>query len=224
MKRLTLLALLYCTTLKADVLLTDSFDGSQIESTKWTAYRPQGGSQVFESGGNLVMQMRGGVDSVMTLPDELQIEGGFRFTGYEDHFAVVLRSDLSIANGYYEKTGIRVSFQDNSQTLRIQELGSGINNEIAFSFYTLNRNTDYTFKIVDQNNIVSLYLNGDSYPVIQATTFFRPGSFISFYDRENPGNETQLQYVSVSSVPEPSSLSLLLAGVTVLLARRRAKQ
>jgi hypothetical protein len=222
MKRFALLAMLYCTTLKADVLLTDSFDGSTIDSTKWTAYRPQVGSQVFESGGNLVMQMRGGVDSVMTLPNELQVEGGFRFTGYEDHFAVVLRSDLSIANGYYEKTGIRVSFQDNSQTLRIQELGSGINNEIAFTYYTLNRNADYTFKIVDQNNIVSLYLNGDSSPVVQATTLFRPGSFISFYDRENPGNETQLQYVAVSSVPEPSSLSLLaLGGLLVVLGRRK---
>ena len=222
MKKFFIAALLCSASLKADVLLTDSFDGSSIDSTKWTAYRPQGGSQVFESGGNLVMQMRGGVDSVMALPNELQVEGGFRFTGYEDHFAVVLRSDLSIANGYYEKTGIRVSFQDNSQTLRIQELGSGINNEIAFTFYTLNRNTDYTFKIVDQNNTVSLYLNGDSSPLVQATTFFRPGSFISFYDRENPGNETQLQYVAVSSIPEPSSLSLLaLGGAVVALGRRK---
>ena len=221
MKKFFFVALLFSASLKADVLLTDSFDGALIDSAKWTAYRPQGGSQVFLSGGNLVMQMRGGVDSVMALPNELQVEGGFRFTGYEDHFAVVLRSELSIANGYYEKTGIRVSFQDNSQTLRIQELGNGVNNEIAFTFYTLNRNTDYTFKIVDQNNIVSLYFNGSASPVIQATTLFRPGSFISFYDRENPGNETQLQYVAVSSIPEPSSLSLLLAGGVGLMFRKR---
>ena len=77
---------------EAALLVFDDFNDGSFSTDKWVAYRPQGSSQVFESGGFLVMQQRGGIDSLNTLPSNIDISGSFRFTGSEDHFGIVIRS------------------------------------------------------------------------------------------------------------------------------------
>src|ERR1051325_3411732 len=186
-------------------LLFDDFNGVSINTAFWTPSLPFGFSQVFESGGRAVMVGRGGLDSLQSFPTSIDITGRFRFTGQEDHFGLTLRSDLVVANAFQEKHGLRISFQENSQSLRITEYNTDNSiTELAFLSYPLAVNTDYDFRITDAGNTIRLYMMGSSTPTIEGSSSFRAGDKIAIYNREFSISRSELDFITV--VPEPSGV------------------
>ncbi len=201
-------------------LLYDDFNDGVINTSIWTPSLPFGYSQVFESGGRLNMIGRGGVNTVQSFPTSLDITGRFRFTGQEDHFGLTIRSDLIFANSFQEKAGIRISFQDNSQSLRITEYNTDNSiTELAFLSYPLAVNTDYDFRITDDGSTVRLYMMGSSTPAIEGSSSFRAGDKIAIYNREFSISRSELDFISV--VPEPSSFLIFGLGALGLWSFRR---
>lgn len=166
------------------------------------------------------MISRGGVNTVQSFPGSLDITGRFRFTGQEDHFGLTIRSDLVFANSFQEKAGIRISFQDNSQSLRITEYNTDNTiTELAFLSYALAVNTDYDFRITDDGNRVRLYMMGSGTPAIEGSSSFRAGDRIAIYNREFSISRSELDFISI--VPEPSSCLLFGVGALGLWSYRR---
>lgn len=220
-KLCTLLALAIVSA-QASAQLYDDFNDGTINTSIWNTSLPSGYSQVFESGGRAVMIGRGGLNTVQGFSSNLEITGRFKFTGQEDHFGITIRSDLVFANSFMEKYGLRISFQDNSQSLRITEYNTDNSiTELAFLSYSLAVNTDYDFKITDDGNLIQLYMMGAATPTIQASSAFSAGEKISIYNREFSISRTELDFISI--VPEPSSFALL-GGFGLLAAMNAVRQ
>src|SRR5437660_11834486 len=87
------------------VEISDDFNGETINSALWDVSLPFSTSQVYEAGGNAVLISRGGLNTVASFPDAVDIQGRFEFAASSDHFRVVFRSDLAFNSATMEKSG-----------------------------------------------------------------------------------------------------------------------
>jgi hypothetical protein len=210
---------LFCVRDSTAQLLYDDFNDGVVNTSIWSTSSPFGHSQIYESDGRAVMIGRGGLDTLQAFPTEIEISGRFRFTGQEDHFGVTIRSDLALTPTFAEKYGLRISFQDNSQSLRITEYDTDSSiTELAFLSYALAVNTDYDFRITDDGSTIRLFMNGSGTPAIEGISTFRAGDRISVYNREFSISRSELDYISI--VPEPSSSMLFGLGALAFWCRK----
>lgn len=203
---------LLCGRSFATQITFDDFSGTSIDSSLWDVSLPYGASQVSETGGNAVLVNRGGLNTVASFSDSVDIQGRFKFAGALDHFRVVFRSDLSFNSPALDKNGIIVVFdQDGGVQIGVSEISS-------LAVGTFNPNGWIDFRITDDGNNVNLYVGGLTSPLLTANSSYRAGDRVGFYNREFSFNTVEVDYLRVASVPDSTStLFILTFSLTSLL-------
>jgi hypothetical protein len=216
--------------------LFDSFDGSSISAANWNTFYPSfNNSSIAVSNGSVTFQN----GSFLTTKEQFikpTIVGKFSITGWEyDRFKVIFRSDGTTIDSHWQvpRSGVGVAFTASSnpdwgsgQTVQIWDFST--DTKLTAVGPTLNRNTFYDFKIVDDGNLISVFLDNLSTPILSYSTAVSLGNFVQIGNREQaagswpPPYYLQMDYISI--IPEPSSLSLLLAGGAALMVKRRRKK
>lgn len=217
---------------QADVLLTDPFNGNSVDATRWTVNTSIAGSSVTVAGGYLELRNRGIVTTVADITGPIQIEGSFQLLNNE-------RSNVHIdfRSSGFGGPCVGVQFQCRTDW-------EGYVNQIALFDYNgsssqfvnlttpINLNNWYTFKIVDDTSMVSVFFNNSIAPILSLSTSSTGGQKIVIYNREgsaagssiSEGGVARIDSIIVSSIPEPSALSLLAVGLggLAMMRRRRA--
>ena len=227
MRRFLILALLFSTTLKADVLLTDSFDGSSIDASKWNVNLPFGTSQAYLSNGKFVTYDRGIITSTATFNPYVQpyvVEGVFTPENWNTVFCVTLRSNGVLDIPSSESLGIRVGFWSSPMPgvtvtpVFLNSAGSNVSSSIS----SLANGVSYDFAITDFGNKISVAINGSEVVVADINDYTSGGSVSLFSSYQYGLNK--VDGIKVTSVPEPSSISLLVLGWVVVALGRRKKE
>jgi len=238
-----ILTLILSASLRADVVLTDTFNGSVLDNTKWDIYTspstPAGtAGSVTIANGAVTLANRGTIITKQEFSNGFDLVGRFRFDGVSDRFMVFTRTTGTSTNPWKDQdNGIFYNFQQDVGQVGISEwtvgglsnLGNPYTsdancwlNQLASAPAYLPSNEWLDFRITDNGSMVALYLGDLIHPVVTAASTFNPGKHISFNNSYNPGQVVSMDSVAVASVPEPSSLSLLtMGGVLVALGRRR---
>ncbi|NDF99087.1 MAG: PEP-CTERM sorting domain-containing protein [Chitinophagia bacterium] len=213
---------------KAELLLVDSFDGSNIDSTKWDQIIPFGSSSLTVENGYLKSVGRGTLVSKQEFQSPYVLSGTFTSINDWDLLAIILRSDGQITPGDLNGglNGLAIGFHPppsiwSGGGLNITRSGIGLFYSFPLSF---NPSQEYDFKITDYGSTISVNINGND--LFSLSTDFSAGSKIAFLSREPQGStqtESRLIQVQVATVPEPSALSLLAVGLGVLFRRSRKR-
>ena len=196
---------------------------------------PYSDSSVTEGGGVASIENNGRLTTTSLSPASYSVAGSFYMANNPfSNFKVVLRTDGSLDST--EAKGIAVQFQiqtdggDTSQNLRIMSIGnpSGdfTTSEVSAD---LTLNTWNTFLITDDGLNIDLFFDGATTPTVSATSSYSAGDLITFYNREgsaagssiSANGITQLDYLDITSVPEPSSLAMIGFGFIGLIGMRR---
>ena len=227
MKRLFALLVLGVCSARADVQLADSFDGSVIDASKWNVLLPFADSAVSLQNGFFKSLNRGTLTSVADFNQPYVISGTFRNNNDFSVFGLYLRSDgvRHPSDSFGGVGGIGVGFWGPANfyspgkltVTRVGFSGHLYNEPLAFE-----PNRIYDFSILDTGTSLTLHIDGNK--IFELPTLHSAGAKIGFSGREsiagNIGNSDLFQ-IQVAVIPEPSSLSLLLAGGALALARRR---
>ena len=239
MRALFLFALLLCASLQAEVLFTDSFDGSAVDPSKWNTVLPFGDSAVSQASGSLHLERRGGVFTAEAYSQPFELTGTFINHNVYSNMFVVLRSNEAIINDDYRApVGVVICFEGPITS----SIGGGItilhSRETDPSSVEWTRNIHITpedqhsFRIIDTGSSVRVEFDGSLIVDYQST--FSLGGKVGFFSRESRDNfgpgpsrwegNTEILSAQISSIPEPSSLSLLALGGVVVALRRRKSQ
>ena len=200
----------------------DNFNDGVIDTTKWQVLLPFGNSQIVENNGYVQSISRGVLGTKDDVDSNIQISGKFMFVAQDPKIS--FRSDLSSWDGYGERTGVTIAFGLGGQNIRIEgRWGDGSSGTIGVERpYAWQSGIYYDFQINDDGNFIEVLINGSS--VVSGSTNQRMGNRVGFFGNEMGGMTAQFDDVSIQGVPEPSSLSLLLAGGLVALAGRRKSE
>src|SRR5437763_6173156 len=149
-------------------LLHDDFNGTSINTNLWQTSEPFSGSSITESGGNAIFDNRGRLITMANYPGPNSISGAFSITGANsDEFKVVIRTDGTFGDDQFGESanGFIVRFRSSSffasDEVSILEIGGTAS---AGWTGTLNLNTKYQFKIVDDGNNIYVFLGNMSAP------------------------------------------------------------
>jgi hypothetical protein len=183
-----------------DLFLSDDFSGALIDASLWQLYKPFGASQIQPVNGLAVFRNRGGLLSQTNFDHAISVEGGFRFTGRNDEFKVVLRSDLSNYGTVGEKTGVSIGFHQEFNLVYIREANRPQQASVNFTFTT---NRIYNFRITDDKERIQVYVTDSSQPLLSFWTSYRTGQQIAIYNREISGAETQLENIQICGLFAP---------------------
>lgn len=224
MKKLIPLLLIAFNSSYGVILLEDDFNDGSIDPAKWSTTLANGSSAVSESGGFLTTQARGILGSVNTFAGSYSIAGSFAMQDGLEHFNVTFRTDLSDTGVSGERNGVFVSFSNDGDQISIQKFDDGTNEFLAVKNYTLTTGQFYSFEIIDDGTNVSLSVDGVE--ELTGSDTFTSGGKIGFYSREFSGSSTQIDSITVSTVPEPSMYALvfgLFAAGSIGLNRTKRK-
>jgi len=207
--------------LSASTLVDDQFNDNAIDTSIWSTSTPGTYSVLTESGGYLTTTGRGTIVTTASITGTYSINLSFSLLDADEIFTVSLRSNGSTAGSYYELYGVHVLFS--SSTISIVNYDNSGANTIATVNYTLTSGSYYSFTIVDTEDKISVLLNGTT--IVYADTIVDMGNYVGFYSRENASSSaTSIDYITITSVPEPSSYALVSGlGVLGFLALRRRR-
>lgn len=202
--------------------IVDNFNDGVIDTTKWQVLLPFGNSQILENNGYVQSISRGVLGTKDDVDTNIQISGKFMFVAQDPKIS--FRSNLSSWDGYGERTGITIAFGLGGQNIRIEgRWGDGSSGTIGVERpYTWQSGIYYDFQIVDDGNNIEVFINGSS--AVSGFTNQRMGNKVGFFGNEMGGMTAQFDDISIQALPEPSSLSLLLAGGTVLIVGKPRKK
>ena len=203
----------------SQVLLTDNFEGSSVDTTKWNV------SFLTWANDPAVQQTNGQVDLIngaallsnTTFSSPYEVYGNFINYKSSDMFRVLLRTDGSNNGSWFDSLEV---FFSSEGSIFIAEPLRFISATWIGSGYNISPNQEHTFKILDDGSSLAIWLDGTF--VVKHESNFSKGSQIGFQARGNTIETQKSSLLDVQvSVPEPSSFSLLLAGGVVLIAGRR---
>jgi len=216
----------------ADSLL-DQFDGPLINSSDWNISFTSYGNSAVEQNAGLLTIKNGAFLTAKNPFGNPTISGKFSFTGWEyDRFQVIFRSDGIQNDSQFPLNGVGVQFTPSSNpdfgsSKTVQFFNYNNFTTLASASPTISMNTFYEFKITDNGSNISVFLENMVVPLFSYSTSSTYGDMVQIRNREQaagswpPPYFLNLDYVSIQGVPEPSSLSLIIAGGAVLVAGRR---
>lgn len=226
--------------------IIDTFSGSGApDSSKWTYANPYADSNVYQSGGYLNLLNRGTLFSKNEFGSYIEISGSMKFTGSnKDNIRLFLRTDkyMTPSNASSQLThGIQIGFAPG--------YGAGISEFYGFpagsdkpsdpdgweplagttgsGYFSMN--VEEAFKVTDDGYTINLFLRDMNIPILSTTSTLRYGAFFAIQNREGglggswESNGSNVAINSLTIVPEPSALSLLVLGGAVVVLRRRKK-
>ncbi len=178
-------------------LLQDDFNDNSIDTDLWKVTRPYSNSPqstAVEGGGHLELFRRGIIDSVGSFPEQLDIEGRFRFVGDNDTLSIVFRSDLSTTN-LFERRGVQAALQQT--TGRVFLIPDPFASTPIQGAFIIGKNTDTSFRVTDNGSTVRLYLENFLQPVLSATITNRRGNKLSIYNLNGTTSRTRIDQFAV---------------------------
>ena len=207
--------------------LSDNFNGTTVDTNLWTVILPFGQSQISESGGYLTTTGRGTLATVSGFDSPIIISGKVTMNSQFEHFDTMLRTDLSVfppLAQYHELNGIGVIFSADGNQISIQQFTPGEQNPILLGLgsFSFTVGQAYDFTITDDKNIITLSIDGNQ--LLSGASTFASGNLIAFESREFGGTSSSLDFVSIQSVPEPSSFALAGLGILGLIGARKANR
>jgi len=202
----------------------DNFNDGVIDATKWQVILPFGVSQLVENNGYIQSVGRGILGTKDNVDANIQISGKFMAVDLHANPKISFRSDLSAYDSFGSRLGLTLNFSINTPGLWIESrwsdgTGGTIGSAASYSWQT---GVFYDFQINDDGNNIEVFINGVS--TLTGFTSRRAGDLVGFFSREASDSTARFDDISIQVIPEPSSLSLLLAGGAVLMAGRRRKQ
>jgi hypothetical protein len=245
---LSVLALVsFIAPLSAEVVVfEDSFNGNTLDSSKWNTLFPFSDSTVSVGGGAVNLVARGTIATKTSFTTPYTLTGSFINQNNTAHsaysvFLLNFRSSGNIISGdiYKNLDGFMISFWPRSTVGGSDGLFLSIANPASpfGETKTTNLASRGFFPTTGQEHFFALTDSGDGFTfdidgvrVFDYTSSLSFGDKIGFASRETmqfPGSDytgdVKVNGVQVtSSVPEPSSLSLLaLGGVVVMAGRQR---
>lgn len=219
-------------------ILYDNFSGTSVNTNLWAVTLPYSDSSVTEGGGVLSIENNGRLTTQVPMPASYAVSGEFLMANnpYSD-FKVVLRTagvpDSTEADGIAVQFQIETDGGDTSENLRIFSIGNPVGDfttpEVSAN---LTLNTWNTFLITDDGSDIDLYFDGSSVPTVSATSSYDPGDEITFYNREgaaagssiSANGITELSYIDITAVPEPSGVAMTGLGAFGLLGMRKIRR
>ena len=211
-------------------LFTDTFNGRVLDSSKWSVVLPFTESVASLSSGALISKNRGGVITTSEFLSPYEVSGTFINNNARSVFIVTLRSDGSSDTDIYKGLrGVSVSFwaddaSPNNSIGITTMIGNGPYYETTFHYSApLASGSPIFYRIFDYGNKIGVEVN-DTFITELSTSYFLGGK-IGLSSRENSSinlwGSGDVSIMDFQVIPEPSSLSLLLAGGAVLMAGRR---
>lgn len=214
------LLLPFSATFGAINLLVDDFNDGSIDPNKWNTTLVNGNSSVSEQSGYLTTQSRGILSSVDDITGAYSISGSVALQDGFEQFKVAFRSDLSASGSFGERNGMLAVFSNDGDQLAILRINNGDHTIIAQKSYTLNTGQFYDFELIDYGNSIAFLIDG----VEELTTSdnFSAGNKIGFYSREFASTSSDIDFISVSTVPEPTTFALAVGlACLITMGRRR---
>lgn len=207
------------------VLLSDTFAGPSVDSSKWTTILPYGQSSITQTGGSLTTQGRGILATVDDFNGPIRIDGSFKLLDGLEHFNIAFRTDLSeFGTPYAERSGMIVSFANDGDDISIQQFTEGTTAlaMVAHKSYALTSGLTYFFSIFDDGTNVSLAINGIQ--ELAGSNSYATGNQIAFYSREFGSTATAIDSVTISHVPDMGVTGLYVIGALLgLVAARKPR-
>jgi len=221
------------------VVFHDSFNGNSLDSSKWKTLSPFSDSTVSIVNGGANLVARGTIVTKTSFTVPYTLTGSFINQNNTAHspysvFLINFRSSGQILSSdpYGNLDGFQITLWPSSASpdpvgLRLlynQTSLIGLDN-----FHLNNAGHEYFFSLVDTGDSITFDIDGVRYFTYSSN--LSSGTQIGFASRETmqfPGSDytgdVKLNGVQVtSSVPEPSSLSLLVLGGVVVASGRRKK-
>ena len=218
---------------KANVLFFDNFDGATLDTSKWDVVLPTGVASVSVQDGFLRSLNRGTVVTKQEFSGPFVVSGKFRTpAAFYDLTTITLRSSGSLpATPSHDRLeGLAIEIWSGGNYVTPWEIGATGATALAPSspFGALTDNAIHTFEIQDTGSSFTVSINGTE--IFSRATSFSAGAKISFSSRERTtavGSQPELtgqsDLMEIQVIPEPSSISLFLAGGSALVAMRRRK-
>ena len=216
----------------SQTLFSDPFDGTAIDSSKWSVYLPFTNSTASVQGGVLRSVNRGTIVANQNFSSPYILSGTFRHSSIYDVTSIYLRSDgqRKLTDIYGGMTGVSISFWSPYNYYGVGNLHVGTSDtsgSVATYAQSFNWNVDYTFSILDTGESLNIKVTGTDISPIDwiVPITFSTGTKIALASRENAFHPSQTgvtDFLDIQvSIPEPSSLSLLALGGVVAAFRRR---
>jgi Bacterial TSP3 repeat/Lectin C-type domain/Immunoglobulin I-set domain len=201
-----LLAAMLCTLawISSAAPILDNFDDLAINTNLWTVLLPSGAAQVSLATGRAVLQSGGGLSPISDYLCNVEVQGRVRFAGTADRFEVVLRSSLSLASPTGNRTGLSIFFDQTNNVIGLNEVGIGL---LVSKRFTFHPNEDVIFKITDDGENVSIYVNNLTTPFITDFSLIRTGNKIAFYNRDVSGAQSELDFLQIGSEEKCPSIT-----------------
>jgi len=189
-------------------LLRDTFDDQVVDEALWNVVRPYATaprSTVTESNSTLVLFRRGIVEATGAFPASLDMEGKFRFTGDNDALSIVFRSDLTVTN-QFERRGVQVALQESSAKIFIIRDPFSTSAPPVQGAFTIMKNQDVRFRIVDHEDVIRVYLDSFFQPLMTLAVTNRRGDRIALYNGN--GNSARMALDDFAVYPAATTLFL----------------
>lgn len=189
-------------------LLRDTFGDQVVDDTLWNVVLPittAPRTTVIETNGNLVLFRRGIVEATGSFPASFDMEGKFRFTGDNDVLSIVFRSDLTVTN-QFERRGVQVALQEATAKFFIIRDPFSTSAPPVQGAFTIVKNQDVRFRIVDHEDVIRLYLDSFLQPLMTLAVTNRRGDRIALYNANGTAARTALDEFSV----HPAGTTLFL--------------
>lgn len=233
MRILLLPLLVVAIDVKANVLFFDNFDGTTLDTSKWDVVLPTGVASVSVQDGFLRSLNRGTIVTKQEFSGPFVVSGKFRTpAAFYDLTTITLRSSGALPSipSHDRLEGLAIEIWSDGNYVTPWEIGAtGATALLPSSpFGTLADNAIHTFEIQDSGSSFTVSINGTE--IFSRATSFSTGAKISFSSRERTtavGSQPELtgqsDLLEIQVIPEPTSWSLLVAGVCGLACLRRRK-
>jgi hypothetical protein len=225
----------------SQVLLSDSFEERGLGNLRWNSYLPFPDSSLatfeIDSDGNinpigyLRAVNRGTIFTRQGFSSPYVVSGIFKTASLFDVTTIDLRSDgeRNPNNIFGGINGLSVTFWSPANYWGVggMHIYNSDGGEPFASTYarSFSPNIEYTFSILDTGDALTIDVTGSDISPFNwvVPTTFSAGSKVGFGSRHSHMGQTGVtDFLEVQiSVPEPSSVSLLLVGGLVALARRK---
>jgi hypothetical protein len=224
--------------LQSQVLVSDNFSGTSVNSSLWSVTSPYDDSSVTEGGGVLSIENNGRLTTQSAMPTSYEIFGNFYMANNPySNFKVVLRTDGTPDGAEADGIAFEFNVQDDpsgggstTDNLKLFTIGNpaGDSNLAPDATANLTLDTWNTFLITDNGDNLDLYFDGSSTPSISGESTYSAGDLVTFYNREGDGGGssisndgiTELNDIAITETPEPSSIGMLGVGFLSLFALR----
>jgi hypothetical protein len=177
----------------AEPLLTDDFNATAIDTSKWTVTLPFSDSYATQENGYIQLEDGARITSIPSFSGAIEITGRIQISNNEfNNSKLVLRTDgvqyAAEVKGVAIQFSPRKDYGAYEHQLDIFTIGEITQTNVSFTT-PINLDTWYDFRVIDTGDTIYLFWEGaTTTPTLTYTTSYGAGDKISFYSRHGAGD------------------------------------